>query len=207
MSKVAHIIGNGDSFRLYKPAKGFKLTCNLPPMPVADVYATAIVDFKMCNAINEGSVNLSMYQWICGARPKKYCETNAQFYMKYAPIIRSFYLILPKYAPNYTDFNCGHMCTHYVANLLKCDEIHMYGFDSIFDFNLTSTTDLVLNSPRDANNTHRLAENWRPIWEGLFREFPQTQFVVHHNHEQPKISLPENVEVRTEWLSKNPQKK
>ena len=77
----------------------------------------------------------------------------------------------------------------------------MYGFDSIFDFNLVSTTDLVLNSPRDASNTHRLAENWRPIWEGLFREFPDTQFVVYHNHGHSKINLPQNVDVRTGWLT------
>ena len=70
-----------------------------------------------------------------------------------------------------------------------------------FDFNWVSTTDLVLNSPRDHLNTHRLAENWRPIWEGLFREFPNTQFVVYHNHGHSKINLPNNVDVRTGWLS------
>ena len=195
MSKVAHIIGNGDSHRFYKPAKGLKLTCNLPPMAVDNVYATAIVDFKMCRALTEGSVNLNAYEWVMGARPKKFTEMNPQFHMRFARNIKDFYLDLPRYANNYTDFNCGHMCTHYTANRLNCDEIHMYGFDSIFDFNLVSTTDFVLNSERDAFNTHRLAQNWRPIWEGLFREFPKTQFVVYHMHGKPKISLTDNVEV------------
>ena len=88
------------------------------------------------------------------------------------------------------------MATHYLANKLNCDEIHMYGFDSIFDFNLVSTTDLVLMSNRDHSNTHRLAENWRPITEGIFHEFPNIQFVVHHTHDKAKITLPKNVEVR-----------
>ena len=88
------------------------------------------------------------------------------------------------------------MATHYLANKLNCDEIHMYGFDSIFDFNLVSTTDLVLMSNRDHSNTHRLAENWRPITEGIFKEFPNIQFVVHHKHDKAKIDLPKNVEVR-----------
>ena len=70
------------------------------------------------------------------------------------------------------------------------------GFDSMFDFNLISTTDFVLNSNRDHFNTHRLAENWRPITEGLFKEFPNTQFVVYHQHDKAKINLPKNVEVR-----------
>jgi len=197
MSKVAHIIGNGDAWRFYKPSPGIKMTCNLPPTDIKDVYATAIVDFKMCKAIHEGSVNLNAYDWVLGARPKKYTEMQPAFYMKYAPRVKEFYTVLPPYARNYTDFNCGHMCTHYVANKLRCDEIHMYGFDSIFDFNLVSTTDFVLDAVRDAMNTHRLANNWRPIWEGLFREFPNTQFVVYHKHGQAKVSLPENVEVRT----------
>ena len=195
MAKVAHIIGNGDSYRFYKPAKGLKLTCNLPPTAIDNVYGTAIVDFKMCRAIEEGSVDLRGYDWIMGARPKKFTEMNPQFHMRFSRHIKDFYLDLPRYANNYTDFNCGHMCTHYTANKLNCDEIHMYGFDSIFDFNLISTTDFVLNSNRDAFNTHRLAQNWRPIWEGLFREFPNTHFIVHHMHGKPKVSLPDNVEV------------
>ena len=201
MSKVAHIIGNGDAWRFYKPSPGIKMTCNLPPTDIRDVYATAIVDFKMVKAIHEGSVSLNAYDWVLGARPKKYTEMQPGFYMKYAPRIKEFYIELPKYVRNYTDFNCGHMCTHYTANKLRCDEIHMYGFDSIFDFNLISTTDFVLQSDRDAMNTHRLANNWRPIWEGLFREFPNTQFIVYHKHGQAKVSLPENVEVRTGKLT------
>tara|TARA_B110000858_G_scaffold169138_1_gene198045 strand:+ start:160 stop:765 length:606 start_codon:yes stop_codon:yes gene_type:complete len=200
MSRTAHIIGNGDSYRFYKHAPGIKMTCNLPPMAVKDTYATAIVDFKMCKAMHEGSVDLRAYDWVMGARPKKYTEMQPNFYMRFARNIKEFYTVLPKYVKNYTDFNCGHMGTHYIANKLNCDEIHMYGFDSIFDFNLVSTTDFVLNANRDAFNTHRLAQNWRPIWEGLFREFPNTQFVVYHAHGAAKVSLPKNVEVRTGLL-------
>ena len=197
MSKVAHLIGNGDSHHLYKPAKGIIMTCNLPPITgIKNVYATAIVDFKMCKAMHDGSVDLRAYDWVMGARPKKYTEMKPDFYMKFAPHIKEFYTVLPRYAMNYTDFNCGHMATHYLANRLNCDEIHLYGFDSIFDFNLVSTTDLVLMSNRDHSNTHRLAENWRPITEGIFHEFPNIQFVVHHTHDRAKITLPKNVEVR-----------
>ena len=31
MSKVAHIIGNGDNVFMYKPAKGLHIACNQPP--------------------------------------------------------------------------------------------------------------------------------------------------------------------------------
>ena len=74
-----HIIGNGDSHNFYEPAKGIKITCNLPPREIANVYATAIVDFKMCKAIMEGSVNLDAYEWVCGARPKSLWKATLVF--------------------------------------------------------------------------------------------------------------------------------
>ena len=196
MGDIAHLIGNGKSSGFYQHAKGLKIACNLPPFEVQNLYTTVMVDFKMMNAIHKQNITVPG-DWVLGARPHKWMEMKNDFYVRYSKQIKEFYLTLPKYAANYTDFNCGHMCTHYVANKLNCDEIHMYGCDSIFDFNLVSTTDFVLNANRDAFNTHRLAKNWRPIWEGLFREFPNTQFVVYHKHGAAKVSLPKNVEVRT----------
>ena len=117
--------------------------------------------------------------------------------MKYSRQIKEFYLTLPRYAANYTDFNCGHMAAHYVANKLKRTEIHMYGFDSIFEFDTTSMSDTFLESPRDNMNTERLTSNWRPIWDGIFKEFPNTQFVLYHDKGNPQLKLPENVEVKT----------
>jgi hypothetical protein len=179
MGRVVHVIGNGDQAQLYKPAKGIKLVCNLPPFEVENVYASCIVDFKMCRALNEGSVNLDAFNWVCGFRPHKYCtEINQKFYMKHMQRIRMFYRTLPEYAGNYTNFNCGHFATHYAANQLEGDEIHMYGFDSLFDLNMRSYTDLVLNSDRGDTNNFRLIENWRPIWEGIFKEFPKKKFVL-----------------------------
>ena len=196
MGKIAHVIGNGDNATRYKPAPGLKITCNLPPFAVENVYTTCMVDFKMMNAIKEGSVTVPG-EWVLGARPKKFMELNPQFNMRYAQQVKDYYTVLPKYAENYTNFNCGHMAVHYAANKLKCDEIHMYGFDSLFDFNLRSASDLYLISDREANNSLRLSNNWRPIWQEIFKEFPNTQFVLHHKHENIKIPVTKNVEIRT----------
>ena len=73
----------------------------------------------------------------------------------------------------------------------------MYGFDSIFDMNLRSYTDFVLISDREPTNNVRLADRWRPVWNGIFNEFKDIRFVLHHNHDQSKIQLPDNVEVYT----------
>ena len=163
MSRVGHVIGNGDNAVMYKPSKGFKVTCNIPPFEVANVYTTCLVDFKMMKAMTEGSVYIPG-EWTLGYRPKVWMQNNPAFHMKVAQQIKGFYLELPKYVANYTDFNCGHMATHYTANHLQCEEIHMYGFDSIFDFNLRSCTDMYLNADRSLSNNNRLANNWRPVW-------------------------------------------
>jgi hypothetical protein len=196
MSRVAHVIGNGDNAVMYKPSKGLKVTCNVPPFAVEGVYTTCLVDFKMMKAMTEGSVTIPG-EWTLGYRPKVWMQNNPNFYMKVAQQIKGFYLTLPKYVTNYTDFNCGHMAAHYTANELRADEIHMYGFDSIFDFNLRSSTDLFLNSDRSLTNNNRLVNNWRPVWLNLFNEFPTKQFVLYHKHDDVKIKLPDNVEIRT----------
>lgn len=198
MKRIVHIIGNGDHAGYFwnEPRHGMKLTCNVPPFTPPQVYATIMVDFKMMKAINEGSVTVGG-EWIIGMRPKIYMGNNPSFHLKYSHHIKEFYTVLPKYVSNYTDFNCGHMAVHYAANKVKAEEIHMYGFDSLFDFNLRSTSDLFLNSDRGNNNNNRLANNWRPVWENMFREFPNTKFILYHKHNAIKCNISSNVHIVT----------
>ena len=202
MGKTVHIIGNGDWVHLYnrKERKGLNITCNLAPFAYPkNHYGTCMVDFKFMKALQEGSVQVPG-EWILGMRPKIHMEKHTTFHMKHSHQIKEFYTELPKYAGNYTNFNCGHMAVHYAANRLMADTIHMYGFDSIFDFNLRSVSDLILNSDRENMNTNRLANNWRPIWTHMFNEFKNTQFVLHHIHDDFKIKISDNV--RAEVYSK-----
>jgi hypothetical protein len=199
MSKIIHVIGNGDKAHYYQreERKGMKLLCNMPPfeMDPKEVYATCMVDFKMMMALTEGSIKLDQYEWVLGTRPRIWMYERSTFYLKYASRVREFYTHVPKYAGNATNFNCGHMAVHYAAAKHKADEIHLYGFDSILDFNMRSVTDLVLQSDRGDTNNYRLLNNWRPVWRDIFREFPQTKFVLHHNHDNLKIPKLDNMEV------------
>jgi len=196
MGDVAHLIGNGKSSGFYVPDKGLKVTCNLPPFEIANLYTTVMVDFKMMNAIHKGNITVPG-DWVLGARPHKWMEMKNDFYIKYSTQIKEFYLVLPKYAANYTDFNCGHMATHWLANKMKRKQIHMYGFDSIFEFDTTSMSDTFMNSVRDNMNTERLTTRWRPIWNGIFREFKDTEFILYHDIGKPSFKLPANVTVKT----------
>lgn len=195
MTKIIHVVGNGFSAESYDPkAPGMTLTCNLPPFAIPHAAATCMVDFKMMKAIEEGSVVVPG-NWVLGFRPKKYTEMRSSFYLKHAPQIKDFYTVLPKYAKTYTDFNCGHFAVHYAANKLKGNEIHMYGFDSMFEFDLRSCTDFYLQSNRENTHTEKLTSNWRPLWENIFKEFPDTKFFIYYKHNHIKISIPDNVEL------------
>lgn len=193
-----NVLGNGDhSYMFQRGTPGKLLICNMPPfsIPSNEVYGTCMVDFKMMNALALGQIKLDMYDWILGTRPRKWMEMRPDFYLKYAYKIKAFHQHVPKYAKNSTNYSCGHMAVDYAARVLKADEIHIYGFDSIFDMNLRSYTDLILESDRGHNNTHRLANNWRPIFTLLFKEFSDRKFYLYHGHGNAKIELPENVEV------------
>ena len=200
-----NVLGNGDNAGLFKRGTpGRLLICNMPPfeIPRKEVYATCMVDFKMMKALQEGRIQLDMYDWILGTRPRVWMEQSGTFYMKYSHLIKGFYQHVPEYAaaggdPRMaaTNFNCGHMAVHYACNKMKATEVHIYGFDSIFDMNLESFTDLILESDRSTNNTVRLANNWRPIWTEMFKEFPNVEFNLYHSHNKIKIPVSENVKI------------
>lgn len=224
MARIVHVIGNGDSSSLYlrEPRKGLKLCCNQVPFEVPDKWATVMVDFKMMDALTRAKkgdpTGLTIPgNWVLGFRPKKWMESRPNFHMQVAQQIREFYTDLPRYTwdPNkgedmgkgYTNWNCGHMATHYACNRLKADEVHLYGFDSVFDFNMNSFTDLVLESDRGLMNNQRLSSNWRPIWEHMFKEWPDTKFVFHYHHNAYKVKIQDNVHTRiySKSVSENPE--
>ena len=194
--ETAHLVGNGSWASFFDHnSKGLRITCNLPPFAIEKVYATCIVDFKMMKAMTEGSIVVPG-QWILGYRPKLWMEKHQSFYMKHAHQIREFYLKLPKYVPSYTDLSCGHMATHYTCKKFEPKELHMYGFNSMFDFDLYSCTDFYLNSNRDTGITTRLTNRWRAIWPSMFKEFPNTEFIIHGRHNHLKFEVPDNVSVK-----------
>lgn len=201
-----NVLGNGDHASLYKKGtEGELVVCNMPPIELSkeDVYASCMVDFKMMSALEEGQVNLGDYDWVLGARPRRWMELKPSFYLKYSQNIKGFHTYVPPYAQlpgnklsdAATNYSCGHMAVDYACRIMKATEVHLYGFDAMFDMNLNSHTDNFLKSDRSALNVHRMASNWRPIWHGFFKEFCNVKFVIHHNHSDIKLILPDNATV------------
>ena len=201
-----NVLGNGDHAHMFeRGTEGKLLICNMPPfeIPNTEVFATCMVDYKMMMALAEGHIKLDMYDWNLGTRPRHWMEMQPSFYLKYAQKIKAMHTHVPKYAmlPGQnagqaaTNYSCGHMAIDYACRVQKATEIHIYGFDSMFDTSLRSYTDLLLESDRSAQNTHRLANNWRPIWTKMFEEFDKTQFFLYHGHDKIKFSIGDNVKI------------
>ena len=201
-----NVMGNGENAALYeKGTPGDLVVCNMPPMSLTknEVYASCMVDFKMMEALDKGEVSLDQYDWVLGTRPRRWMEKSPTFYLKYSANIRGFHTHVPPYAqlPGHklseaaSNYSCGHMAVDYACRVMKATEVHLYGFDAMFDMDIDSFTDNFITSNRTALNVHRLASNWRPIWSFFFREFSNTKFVIHHNHAGIKFILPENASV------------
>lgn len=201
-----NVLGNGDSWPLFEQGTpGDLLVCNMPPIRLKprEVFASCMVDFKMMIALEKGEVKLDQYDWVLGTRPRRWMEKSPTFYLKYSPNIKGFHTHVPPYAqlPGHkleeaaTNYSCGHMAVDYACRSMRATEVHLYGFDAMFDMNLASYTDKFLKSDRSALNVHRMASNWRPIWSHFFREFSNTKFVIHHVHSDIKFKLPENATI------------
>jgi hypothetical protein len=63
-------------------------------------------------------------------------------------------------------------------------------------------TDFFLPSDRGDNNTVRLTDVWRKVFHGIFREFKDTKFVLHHKHDNLKIPKLDNMEIVVHSKSK-----
>jgi hypothetical protein len=62
-----------------------------------------------------------------------------------------------------------------------------------------------MSSDRENLNNNRLATNWRPVWTGIFQEFPNIEFIFHHIHDNYKMDVSFNV--RTEIYNPSDMKK
>ena len=201
-----NVLGNGDhAFQFERGTPGKLLICNMPPfeIPTNEVHATCMVDYKMMLALAEGHIKLDMYDWVLGMRPRHWMEMNAGFYLRYAQKIKAMHPHIPPYAmlegqnegQAATNYSCGHMAVDYACRAKAATEVHIYGFDSMFDTNLRSFTDLLLESDRSSENTFRIAGNWRPVWTNLFKEFANVQFFLYHSHSRLKFPVGDNVTI------------
>jgi hypothetical protein len=163
----AHILGNGPSISLYVPTEGFVIGCNFHNYPVD---LSVIVDCRPF-MIYKGKRNLlpnkkiitSMYAM------KTIEEIKVKDEFEYVHII--------EYLDQYR--SSGHIATDYALEL-GYDEIHLWGFNSIWeDHNNTKTDEIV---PRNRAQ-HDLWFYWREKW----KEYIDKNIIVHNTKTGTKL--------------------
>jgi hypothetical protein len=160
MYMKAHILGNGPSIQLYNPQDGFVIGCNFHEYPVD---LTVLVDCKPF-MIYKGKRELlpnrkiitSKYAWPTIEEQKLVDE------FEYVHIVEQ----LEQYK------SAGHIATEWALNN-GYDEIHLWGFNSIFEDSQETKTDLIVPRSRAQFD---LFIHWRERW----KEFTQYNITVHN---------------------------
>lgn len=65
-----------------------------------------------------------------------------------------------------------HNSAHYAAEFLLefgCDELNVWGCDSIFKDDISSTTDVYVKKDPE---TERFVKHWRKVWHDIFQRYP-----------------------------------
>ena len=81
--------------------------------------------------------------------------------------------IVPKPDNNQKVQNAGQAAVLWCLRL-GLDEIHLWGFDSLWTNSRVTSTD-----EWNGQKTPKMAEKWVTGWKLLFREFPKSQLHVH----------------------------
>ena len=146
---IGVILGNGPSKSRYDRSGDFVLGCNIPS-PEYSVDATVICDEEIVWVLKNDFTLIQVPVII---------STKVFEKMKEFGIVDQFtihHVFKPK------DW---HNAALYAADYLMefgCNEIHIWGCDSIFDDDISSTTDNYVEKDMDAS---RFLKHWREEWD------------------------------------------
>jgi hypothetical protein len=160
---IGVVLGNGPSKTAYDRTGDFVIGCNIPDS-VNSVDATVICDVEIV-WILKNSPNL------IGATPL-IISTNVYEKMKEFRIVDD-YVILHVFKPR-DWYNSAHYAAQYLIDN-GCEEIHIWGCDSIFEDTIKSSTDELVKKDMDQE---RFIRHWRQVWVDIHKSHPYVNFVA-----------------------------
>jgi hypothetical protein len=163
----AHILGNGPSIKLYEPCDGFVIGCNIQKCAV-DV--SVVVDVKpfhlyMRNRQLFQGKPLITSQYAMNGMRHKNLEEELDIVYK-LPFLDQF-------------VSAGHIAAQWAIDN-NYDEIHLWGFDSIWADTQETRTDEFIQRDRQQ---HDLFIHWRVKWQ----PFKQYNIIVHNTTEGTQL--------------------
>jgi hypothetical protein len=73
-------------------------------------------------------------------------------------------------------YNAAHYAAEYLIQNTECEEIHLWGCDSIFENTVSSTTGKLIQQSTQGDS--RFIRNWRRVWNEIHIENPEVHFVA-----------------------------
>ena len=157
------VLGNGPSKHYYDRSGDYVIGCNIPSSEFS-VDATVICDEEIVWILKNDLTLIQVPVII---------STRVYEKMKELKIDHHFN-ILEVFKPQ-DWFNSAHYAAEYLIRI-RCDEIHLWGCDSIFDNTVSSTTGNLI--PQTNTCDDRFIKNWRRVWNELHMKYPDTHFVA-----------------------------
>lgn len=160
--KQWHLLGNGQSNRYYTPQQGLRIGFNIPsyshPVDRIAIIDTAAVRSYHKHQLTPRATVLTTEQCVATAN-----KLNIQ---------GTFENVL-KTTQRRT--NSAHCVLNYLLSQTTPDQIHLWGFDSMYCEDLTSQMDRYF--PR--HQRPPLNNAWHPYWLKFFKLHPTIEWVLH----------------------------
>ena len=145
---IGIVLGNGPSKRLYNRSGDIVIGCNIPTKEIS-IDATVICDEEIAWILKNNLTLVDVPVIISTKVFEKFKEFK----------IEQHFDILKVFKPK--DWhNAAHYAAEYLIEL-ECDEIYLWGCDSIFEDDIRSTTPGNKNDPR-------FHSKWRQVWNNIY---------------------------------------
>ena len=172
---TAHVIGNGESNSLYTPQSGTIMVCNIPkhnhPFDLYSIIDTRVIQYLMKEKLELLDKPVWGTQVVKDFAKKN--KIKGEFLHVYENIHR---------------YNSGHHAVFWLSK--KYNEIHIWGFDSMWSDDLLSQMDDRVKRPKRPP----LNKQWRPHWNNLFKKYPLVKYYIHQPTNTETVEWSKNVE-------------
>jgi hypothetical protein len=157
------VLGNGPSKKAYDRSGDFVIGCNIPSEDYS-VDATVICDEEIAWIIKNDLTLIEVPVIISTKVFEKFKEFK----------IENKFEILNVFKPK-DWYNAAHYGAEYLIGQ-GCDEVHLWGCDSIFSNTVSSTTGKLIPSTTEGDD--RFIRNWRRVWNEIHVNNPEVAFVA-----------------------------
>ena len=150
------VLGNGPSKEYFDRKGDFVVGCNIPGDEYS-VDATVICDEEIVWVLKNNPSLITCPVIVSNKAYEKMKELRIDdhFYIHHVFTVKDW-----------------HNSAHYAAEYLLdygCDELNIWGCDSIFKNDLSSTTDAWVKKDPDSD---RFTKHWRRVWDEIFTSHP-----------------------------------